>query len=649
MTERYQGWSLQAEGHEDTKSSQTTIHSGFTAINRQLPQSTAPSSTSDINTDAHVDISHAAKHPIVAQYLGIGLGDAHVSRFEPRPTMRSHATAVIPSPASKQAKETAKKRSASTPLPKPAKKTKRCRSDDDGHAIDSASKTATRSKKKRPSAPPTESDKENSVPHDSGRQCEALLNESFALSEQTAKRLSAWRFQPSPSTSTYVEATAQSVPHTSATSSSSIRNSSIESRSLLSPVTSPDVIKKDSQGYGHSIHNSAPHLSSSNRLIISKPQAILTPPRPPPKSRRHHVLETIFEESPGEHARGLPDPVSDSPIVPICDSPEPNSTAAVDLNDLFEDDLFDDLNDGDLLDLELPSSATISPLSQVSRDNLHLSQAVQPVSPVIRRNVYPDIIDLVSDDEWNILEDEEIAFLDLTDDAAQIVTPASTATIRNTGRSKLTPAETFVSDKDHGTPITQSESTTSQQEQVSPQLLTITAAEATEDYLHAILHPPIIRPPFPEPIRDRSPLIGVSASLVLKTCFRIGECLNVGCTFARNSNSQSSDTILIELYAKVVSSHRAANGVTQHFVLADLFHEKRGPFLNATCETWRGSELWEYDCGRLLCADLSGEKKICRAVGRMKREGGKWRFVVLNIWEATWEDVEFVRGIVCGV
>ncbi|KAE9970171.1 hypothetical protein EG327_010364 [Venturia inaequalis] len=492
--------------------SQTTIHSGFTAINRQLPQSTAPSSTSDINTDAHVDISHAAKHPIVAQYL-------------------------------------------------PAKKTKRCRSDDDGHAIDSASKTATRSKKKRPSAPPTESDKENSVPHDSGRQCEALLNESFALSEQTAKRLSG----------------------------------------------------------------------------------------PPPKSRRHHVLETIFEESPGEHARGLPDPVSDSPIVPICDSPEPNSTAAVDLNDLFEDDLFDDLNDGDLLDLELPSSATISPLSQVSRDNLHLSQAVQPVSPVIRRNVYPDIIDLVSDDEWNILEDEEIAFLDLTDDAAQIVTPASTATIRNTGRSKLTPAETFVSDKDHGTPITQSESTTSQQEQVSPQLLTITAAEATEDYLHAILHPPIIRPPFPEPIRDRSPLIGVSASLVLKTCFRIGECLNVGCTFARNSNSQSSDTILIELYAKVVSSHRAANGVTQHFVLADLFHEKRGPFLNATCETWRGSELWEYDCGRLLCADLSGEKKICRAVGRMKREGGKWRFVVLNIWEATWEDVEFVRGIVCGV
>lgn len=206
----------------------------------------------------------------------------------------------------------------------------------------------------------------------------------------------------------------------------------------------------------------------------------------------------------------------------------------------------------------------------------------------------------------------------------------------------MKPAETPVHDNNHGTPTIQSKATPSQ-------LHPITAAEATEDYLNAILHPPIIRPPFPKPIRDRSPLIGVSASLVLKTCFRIGECLNVGCTFARNSNSQSSDTILIELYAKVLSSHRDANGVTQHFVLADLFHEKRGPFLNATCETWKGSELWDYDCGRFLCADASGEKKLCRAVGRMKREGGKWRFVVLNIWEATWDDVEFVREIICGL
>ena len=70
--------------------------------------------------------------------------------------------------------------------------------------------------------------------------------------------------------------------------------------------------------------------------------------------------------------------------------------------------------------------------------------------------------------------------------------------------------------------------------------------------------------------------------------------------------------------------------------------------MNAACETWRSCELWEYDCARFLGAEQDGKKKICRAVGRIKREGGKWRFVVLNIWEATWEDVEFARGIISG-
>jgi hypothetical protein len=104
--------------------------------------------------------------------------------------------------------------------------------------------------------------------------------------------------------------------------------------------------------------------------------------------------------------------------------------------------------------------------------------------------------------------------------------------------------------------------------------------------------------------------------------------------------------MLIELYAKVLSSHR--EGVTQFFMFADLFHEARPPFLKGTCECWKGSELWEYDCRKFLaCEGNPGEKKLCRAMGKMKREGKEWKFVVLNIWEATWEDVEYVRGIVC--
>ena len=36
---------------------------------------------------------------------------------------------------------------------------------------------------------------------------------------------------------------------------------------------------------------------------------------------------------------------------------------------------------------------------------------------------------------------------------------------------------------------------------------------------------------------------------------------------------------------------------------------------------------------------------MCRAIAKMKREGAKWRLDVLSIWEAGWEDVEFVAGI----
>lgn len=698
------------------RSEQMTLQSGFTVINRQQQQNASQLNIGDIgsasNADADVNISHAAKHPIVAQYLDISHFEQQASMPLATNKKRPRVTPFSASPASKQVIDTGKKRSASAPLPKPAKKVKRSRSSDDGHATVSASKTTTMSKRNSASAPGPESNKENAIPYNSGLELEALPSEGLALSQQIAQKLKAWKFQTSPSSSGIIESTAQSdsntdhqtdsrslltsstvtpvqrsvrasstvgfesntdhptgsrplstsstvTPGTPATSVSQVvhftplRSSSAESLSLLSPVTSLDVIKS-SQGYGHSIYDSTPPSSSNNRLTTAKPhpepQPALAPSRLPPPTNGHHVLETIFEESPPssiERVGELPGPVPGSSVTPICNSTESSSTGEVNLNDPFADDVFDDLDDGDLLDLEFSFEATTPAPKRVPRNSLPTSQAVQHVPPAIRRNVDPDIIEIVSDDDWNILEDEEVAFMDFTGDMALTAAPASTS--KTCDRGRLNPAKVSIANSPHGTEMAQSQSTTPQQNQTSPQVPASTAAEATEDCLNAILHPPIIRPPFPKPIHDRSPLIGVSASLVLKTCFRVGECLNTGCTFARNSNTQSSDTILLELYAKVVSSHRDDNGVTQHFVLADLFHEKRGPFLNATCETWKGSELWEYDCGRFLFADSSDEKQICRAVGRMKREGGKWRFVVLNIWEATWEDVEFVRGIICGV
>lgn len=36
---------------------------------------------------------------------------------------------------------------------------------------------------------------------------------------------------------------------------------------------------------------------------------------------------------------------------------------------------------------------------------------------------------------------------------------------------------------------------------------------------------------------------------------------------------------------------------------------------------------------------------MCRAVAKMKRDGMKWRLDVLSVWEASWEDVEYVAGV----
>jgi hypothetical protein len=53
------------------------------------------------------------------------------------------------------------------------------------------------------------------------------------------------------------------------------------------------------------------------------------------------------------------------------------------------------------------------------------------------------------------------------------------------------------------------------------------------------------------------------------------------------------------------------------------------------------------DSGKFLGEDGSG--RMCRAVGRMKREEPSkvWKMAILNIWEASWDDVAWVKGIVC--
>jgi hypothetical protein len=169
----------------------------------------------------------------------------------------------------------------------------------------------------------------------------------------------------------------------------------------------------------------------------------------------------------------------------------------------------------------------------------------------------------------------------------------------------------------------------------SPVTLTTRLQAANGDFGSSDARKPIARPPFPEPVRDRSPIIDLSSSLVLKTCFRIGEVINQSC-----QASKSGKKIMVEMYARVLASERTST--EQQFTFCDLFHAK-APYIKAvySAAIWKSVQLFEYDSRRLL-----QQGRICRCIGTMKREEKEWTMTILNIWEATWEDVDWVQGIV---
>ena len=153
---------------------------------------------------------------------------------------------------------------------------------------------------------------------------------------------------------------------------------------------------------------------------------------------------------------------------------------------------------------------------------------------------------------------------------------------------------------------------------------------------------PFARPPFPKPIRDRSPILGLTNRAVLRTCFRIGEALNAAAVASRTN----SDAV-IELYARIIHSEREAEkGFKQFFQFGDLFTEKP-PYLSATYSLWKGVGLWHMDSKVFLGEE--GRGKMARALGRIKKreKGGGCEMVVLSIWEVDWEDVGIAKGIVC--
>ncbi|KAF1912104.1 hypothetical protein BDU57DRAFT_542702 [Ampelomyces quisqualis] len=158
---------------------------------------------------------------------------------------------------------------------------------------------------------------------------------------------------------------------------------------------------------------------------------------------------------------------------------------------------------------------------------------------------------------------------------------------------------------------------------------------ATGDIDRAEARKPIVRPPFPATVRDRSPIIGLSSTTLLRTCFRIGEAINQA-----HQASKSGKHVMFELYARILQSEREES--RQHFTFCDLFHANP-PHVKAVYEgsIWKSVKLFDYDSRRLL-----QQGRICRSMGTMNREGKEWVFNVSNIWEAAWDDIKWVEGIV---
>lgn len=150
---------------------------------------------------------------------------------------------------------------------------------------------------------------------------------------------------------------------------------------------------------------------------------------------------------------------------------------------------------------------------------------------------------------------------------------------------------------------------------------------------------PFARPPFPAPVQDRPLIPGLSSSTRLRTCFRIGEALREGSMAARNRRN-----VVIELYARVLYSSREEECFKQNFQFGDLFHD-RGPFLNGVCKSWRHSRVWDADTNVFLGRQATD--KMARVIGKIERNGASWLMDVMSIWEASWDDVAHVKGIVC--
>ncbi|KAI8635614.1 hypothetical protein F5Y19DRAFT_461202 [Xylariaceae sp. FL1651] len=155
--------------------------------------------------------------------------------------------------------------------------------------------------------------------------------------------------------------------------------------------------------------------------------------------------------------------------------------------------------------------------------------------------------------------------------------------------------------------------------------------------------PPFVRPSFPERVRDRPLVPGLSSETMLRTCFRIGMMIN---QTARCFNHQQD--VVFELYARVTYSNREVLARKQHFQFVDLFKDQQ-PYPAATLTGWKAGSQLDRDSSRFL--DISGGPRLCWCMCKPMKDPKatlRWTYTVLAIKEVDWEQIRWVKRLICG-
>jgi hypothetical protein len=152
---------------------------------------------------------------------------------------------------------------------------------------------------------------------------------------------------------------------------------------------------------------------------------------------------------------------------------------------------------------------------------------------------------------------------------------------------------------------------------------------------------PFVRPAYPDKVRDRSPIPGLSSKTVLRTCFRIGEMISQ----ASRCFHQQQEAVF-ELYARVTYSSRESLTRKQHFQFVDLFKDQR-PYPSGTLVGWRLGSLLDRQSQVFVKTIFP---KLCWCLCKPKRDplaSTRWKFEIIGIRETNWTQIQYAKMIMC--